>query len=67
MRKELQDLVVIIPSYKPDDALVGFSKELLTQGFKEIIVVNDGSGEAFEKTFVEIEKGDQNYEKKEGI
>jgi glycosyltransferase involved in cell wall biosynthesis len=56
LNKELQNLAVIIPAYKPSKALVGFSKELLEQGFKEIIVINDGSGEAFEKTFIEIEQ-----------
>jgi glycosyltransferase involved in cell wall biosynthesis len=56
LRKELQDLVVIIPAYKPDEALIDFSTDLLTRGFAEIIVVNDGSGEAFNNTFSEIEK-----------
>ncbi len=47
----MQDLVVLIPAYKPEEALVGFSKELLERGFNEIIVVDDGSGESFKEIF----------------
>ncbi len=54
MKKQLQDLVVLIPAYKPDEALVGFSKELLEQGFKDIIVVDDGGGEPFKEIFAEL-------------
>lgn len=49
-------MAVIIPAYMPSEELIGFSKELLVQGFRQIIVINDGSGEAFEKTFTEIEQ-----------
>lgn len=54
MKKEMQDLVVLIPAYMPEKALVGFSKELLEQGFKEIIVVDDGGGEPFKDIFDEL-------------
>ena len=50
----MQDLVVLIPAFKPEEALVGFSKELLEQGFKDIIVVDDGSGELFKEIFSEL-------------
>lgn len=55
MNNELKDLAVLIPAYKPEEALVNLSKELLEQGFGKVIIVNDGSGETFEPIFKSVD------------
>ncbi len=42
-----QDTAVLIPSYKPDDKLAPYVESLLAAGFCKIVVVDDGSGDAF--------------------
>ena len=42
---------IILPSYKPDDKLIATVKGLKDAGFDDIIVVDDGSGEEYEKYF----------------
>ncbi len=49
-----KEISVIIPAYKPDDKLLTTVRELVKEGFLDIIVVNDGSGEAFEPVFEEV-------------
>lgn len=45
---------IILPSYKPDDKLIATVKGLKDAGFDDIIVVDDGSGEEYEKYFDKI-------------
>ena len=45
MDKDLNRLVVLIPAYKPEEALTELSRVLIKKGFKEIVIVDDGSGE----------------------
>ncbi|MBQ4283287.1 MAG: bifunctional glycosyltransferase family 2/GtrA family protein [Lachnospira sp.] len=45
------NVTVIIPSYKPDDKLVTVVKSLVDEGFEDILVINDGSGESYEPYF----------------
>jgi putative flippase GtrA len=45
---------VLIPSYKPGDALETLVEALLDRGFETIIVVNDGSGPEFDAVFQRI-------------
>jgi len=49
-----KDVSVVLPSYKPDEKLYGVVKGLLDIGFCDIIVVDDGGGEAYKKYFDEI-------------
>lgn len=52
----MEDIVVAIPSYKPDkEIMMGFIKEV-KEKFKNIIVVDDGSGKEYNQFFKEIEK-----------
>ena len=37
------EIPIIIPSYEPDDKLLGLLKKLKETGFKNIVVVDDGS------------------------
>lgn len=42
---------VIIPAYKPDEKLLTTIGELVKEGFTDILVVDDGGGEAYEEIF----------------
>jgi glycosyltransferase involved in cell wall biosynthesis len=39
----LQDVVVLIPAYQPDEKLLAVVADLLAEGFARIVVVDDGS------------------------
>lgn len=45
---------VIIPSLNPDNKLVAVVDALLEEGFKDIIIVNDGSDEEHMAPFNEV-------------
>ncbi len=45
---------VVLPSYKPDDKLLSTVDELLSEGFQDIIVVDDGGGEAYNHYFDKV-------------
>lgn len=46
---------MVIPAYKPDEKLPGVIRDLKSAGVERILVVNDGSGPAFESVFREVE------------
>ena len=56
MENELNKLSVLIPAYKPGEALLELSKDLLGCGFSQVLVVNDGSGEDFDKIFSSLKQ-----------
>ena len=44
--------VVVIPAYKPSEGFLDFLSRLKNQGgFNDIVVVDDGSGEEYERIF----------------
>ncbi|MBR2634337.1 MAG: bifunctional glycosyltransferase family 2/GtrA family protein [Clostridia bacterium] len=47
-------MTIIIPAYKPDEKLIRLLEELCGQEKNDIIVVNDGSGEAFDPIFKQV-------------
>lgn len=51
---DISKVSVIIPAYKPDEKLIKLLGELVTIGFTDILVVNDGSGEAFAPIFEKV-------------
>lgn len=51
-----EKVVILIPSLNPDNRLVKLVDELLNNGFKDIIVVNDGSSKEYNKYFQDISK-----------
>lgn len=51
----MDDIFIIIPSYKPDKEIMLEFLKSLKQQFKKIIVVNDGSGEEYNYFFKQIE------------
>ena len=46
------EIPIIIPSYEPDEKLIGLLKQLKEAGFKNIVVVDDGSGAEYMHFFV---------------
>ena len=46
--------VILIPSIHPDVRLIDYMRELMQEGFCDIIVVNDGSGEEYEQVFTRL-------------
>jgi len=47
----LQKPTILIPAYKPDEKLVVLVKDLRTSGFSDLVVVDDGGGEAYASLF----------------
>jgi len=51
----MDDIVIIIPAYKPDkEIMLEFIKKV-EQNFKNIVVVNDGSGEEYNEFFQSLQ------------
>lgn len=50
------NISVIVPSYNPDEKLISTVRGLAEEGFKDILVVNDGSDDKHLEPFVEVEK-----------
>lgn len=51
-----KDIVIIVPSYKPDkEIMLDFLKKIKQQ-YEKIVVVNDGSGEEYDEFFNNIKK-----------
>lgn len=51
MNEFINNMSVILPSYKPDDKLLAVLEGLSEKGFSDVIVVNDGSGSDFDALF----------------
>lgn len=58
MKKEEQrwEVPIIIPSYEPDEKLPGLLQKLRETGFRNIVLVDDGSGEGYAHFFAEAEE-----------
>lgn len=52
----MEDILIIIPSYKPDRKIMMEFIKKVKEKFKNIIVVNDGSGKEFDEFFLQIEE-----------
>ncbi|MGN0151037.1 MAG: glycosyltransferase [Wujia sp.] len=50
----LKNKIIVIPAYKPDDKLVGLVRKL-SAGQAVIVIVNDGSGDAYNDLFGQCE------------
>lgn len=47
---------LLIPSYKPEEKLIGLVKGLSTRNFAHIVIVDDGGGETYRSIFDEVAK-----------
>lgn len=45
-RANLDDCCVIIPALNPSNVLVDLVAQLLARGFKNVVVINDGSNDS---------------------
>lgn len=45
------EVPVVIPSYEPDEKLMGLLRELRETGFENLVLVDDGSGQEYEPFF----------------
>lgn len=52
----MRSAVIIIPALNPDDKLIEYVRELIDNGFENILVVDDGSREEKKPVFYEIQK-----------
>ncbi len=51
MNEFMNNMSVILPSYKPDEKLLAVLEGLTGKGFRDVIIVNDGSGSDFDALF----------------
>ena len=50
----MDDIVIIIPAYKPDEQIMLEFIEKVKKHFSKIVVVNDGSGEEYDEFFAKV-------------
>lgn len=50
----MDDIVIIIPAYKPDEQIMLEFIEKVKKHFSNIVVVNDGSGEKYDEFFAKV-------------
>ncbi len=53
-----ENIVVLIPAYKPSGEFVEVVESLLRQQFSPLVVVDDGSGPAYAETFAAVQQHD---------
>lgn len=53
---DAENVIVLIPSFEPDENLVSLVKSLAFCCFKQIVVVDDGSGERYKDLFNQVGK-----------
>ena len=54
MKNAISDVVIIVPSYKPDHKLLDVVQGLLHRNFERILVINDGSPSEYDPVFQEV-------------
>ena len=50
------EIPIIIPSYEPDEKLPALLKKLKDAGFRNIVLVDDGSGQEYGRFFGQAER-----------
>lgn len=50
----VKEITVVLPSYKPDEKMVLAVKDMLSAGFDDVIVVDDGGKEPYNSFFDEV-------------
>lgn len=53
------NIMPLIPAYEPDEKLEKYVDELINNGFKKILIVNDGSSEKANKYFENLQKREE--------
>ncbi len=52
----MNDLVIVVPSYKPNEKIMQEFIDKLSKEFNNIVIVDDGSGEEYQKFFASFKK-----------
>lgn len=55
-REQAKEIPVIIPSYEPDEKLIGLLSDLRKAGVVHLLVIDDGSGEEYQPVFKRAEE-----------
>ncbi len=55
----MEKISIIIPAYKPDEKLIRTLRQLVEEGFSDLLIVDDGSGETYAPIFKAVEAMDQ--------
>ena len=58
MKLDPTQVVMLIPSLEPDQRLPVYVAALMEKGFGRIVIVDDGSSEAYQKIFTQLEEMD---------
>ena len=53
-RHAAEQAVILIPSLEPDERLPAYIRKLKSGGFAHIVVVDDGSSEAYRPVFDDV-------------
>lgn len=53
---DVKQVPIVIPAYEPDEKLIGLLFKLQEAGFSDIVLVDDGSGEAYGHFFIEAKE-----------
>lgn len=55
-REQAKEIPVIVPSYEPDEKLIGLLSDLRKAGVIHLLVIDDGSGEEYQSIFRKAEE-----------
>lgn len=55
----MEKISIIIPAYKPDEKLIKMLQSLVAAGFSDLLIVDDGSGQAYAPIFERVEAMEQ--------
>lgn len=50
----VENVVVLIPAFNPDDKLITFANEIIKSGFIHVVIVDDGSNQEFKWVFNKV-------------
>jgi len=56
INREIREMPLIIPSYEPDEKLINLLADLQKDGYRNIIIVDDGSGEMYGDIFAKAKQ-----------
>lgn len=54
MRQHFKNTCILIPAFEPDENLKRFVEKLLIFGWREVVIVNDGSSQRTKQIFIQI-------------
>ena len=55
-KKNRPEIPIIIPAYEPDSRLVALLEDFRTEGIRNVVLVDDGSGDAYREVFEQSQR-----------